>query len=112
MRHNGQPVLLASQMTPNLLMIYPGARPMVACPGCGTWRVPRRRMLWPHRLADGMSRCPGSGQRVEIDLTPVQWLASLRAASREAAARRGGQVLRSGIPSPRPAASRLWAAAP
>jgi hypothetical protein len=78
MRDNGRPALLASTTLPSLLMMYPGTRPVVACPDCGTWRVPRRGMLPAHRTADEHSRCPGSGQRVTIDLTPVQWMESLR----------------------------------
>ena len=74
MRHNGRPVLVASELTPNLLMLYPGERPVLACPGCGTWRVLRRGMLPAHRAEDGVRRCPGSGQRgpgVRPDCRPV-----------------------------------------
>ncbi len=103
MRDNGRPALLASTTLPSLLMLYPGTRPVVACPDCGTWRVPRRGMLPAHRAADEYSRCPGSGQRVTIDLTPVQWMDRLRVAVREAAGRRGTMVRRSGNPPvPRP----------
>ncbi len=104
MRHNGRSAVLASELTPNLLMLYPGERPVVACPDCGTWRVPRRGMLPAHRGGDGNQadpRCPGSGQRVRIDLTPAQWRANLQAAAREAASRRGTRVYR----RPRPAAA-------
>jgi hypothetical protein len=94
MRDNGRPALLASTAIPSLLMLYPGTRPVVACPDCGTWRMPRRGMLPAHRGADEHSRCPGSGQRVTIDLTPVQWMESLRVAVREAAGRRGTTVRR------------------
>jgi hypothetical protein len=34
-------------------------------------------MLWPHRADDGKTRCPGSGQRVVIDLTFEEWEARL-----------------------------------
>lgn len=98
MRNNGRPTLLASATIPSLLMLYPGARPVVACPDCGTWRVPRRGLLPAHRAADEQSRCPGSGQRVTIDLTPVQWMESLRVAARETARRCGTTVRRSGKP--------------
>jgi hypothetical protein len=99
MRDNGRPALLASATIPSLLMLYPETRPVVACPDCGTWRVPQRGMLPAHRAADEHSRCPGSGQRVTIDLTPVQWMESLRVAVREAAGRRGTPIHRSGKPS-------------
>jgi hypothetical protein len=98
MRDNGRPALLASTTLPSLLMMYPGTRTVVACPDCRTWRVPRRGMVPAHRAADEHSRCPGSGQRVTIDLTPVQWMESLRVAVREAAGRRGAMVRRSGNP--------------
>src|ERR1700690_3268880 len=96
MRNTGRPALLASATIPSLLMLSPGTRPVVACPDCGTWRVPRRGLLPAHRAADEHSRCPGSGQRATIDLTPVQWMESLRVAGREAAIRRGATVRRSG----------------
>lgn len=98
MRNNGRPALRASTTIPSLLMLYPGTRPVVACPDCGTWRVLRRGMLPAHRAADEYSRCPGSGQQVTIDLTPAQWMESLRAAAREAARRHGTRVRRSGKP--------------
>ena len=98
MRDNGRPALLASATIPSLLMLYPGTHPLVACPDCGTWRMPQRGMLPAHRAADEHSRCPGSGQRVTIDLTPVQWMENLRVAVREAAGRRAATVRRSGNP--------------
>ena len=88
-RHNGRPPLAASTLAPNLLMLSPGSRPVLACPDCGTWRVPRRGMLPAHRGSDEVARCPGSGQRVTIDLTPAEWQARLNAAAREAGRRRG-----------------------
>jgi hypothetical protein len=92
MRPNGRPVLAVSELAPNLLMLCPGARPVLACPDCGTWRVPSRGMLPAHRAADGITRCPGSGQRVRIDLTAAEWRARLDAAVREAGLRRGSRV--------------------
>ncbi len=109
MRDNGR-AIVASELPPNLLMLYPGARPVVACPDCGTWRIPRRHMLPTHRAADGVRRCPGSRTRVIIDLTPVQWQVALRIAVREAALRRGGSVYRSARPPAAPPVFRLAAA--
>jgi hypothetical protein len=91
-RHNGRPPLAASTLPPNLLMLFPGSRPVVACPDCGTWRVPRRGMLPAHRAADGVTRCGGSGQRVVIDVTPTEWRAQLDAAVREAGLRHGSRI--------------------
>jgi hypothetical protein len=59
-------------------------------------------MLPAHRAADEHSRCPGSGQRVTIDLTPVQWMESLRVAVREAAGRRGTTRRSGNPPVPQP----------
>ena len=98
MRPNDRPVLLASTLTPNMLMLHPGARPVLACPDCGTWRIPRRGMLPAHRAEDGVTRCVGSGQRVRIDLTPAEWAARLRIAARDAALRRGSRVHRGARP--------------
>ena len=98
MRPNGRPVLATSELTPNLLMLYPGTRPVLACPDCGTWRVPQRGMLPAHRAVDGVSRCAGSGQRVVIDLTPADWQARLDLAVRDAGLRHGSRVRRAACP--------------
>jgi hypothetical protein len=102
-RPNGRPPLAASSLPPNLLILHPGARPVVACPDCGTWRLLVRSLLPAHRAADEVSRCPGSGQRIVMDLAYPQWRARLDAAVRDAALRRGNRVHRSGRPPvPRP----------
>ncbi|MBO3744880.1 hypothetical protein J5X84_02290 [Streptosporangiaceae bacterium NEAU-GS5] len=87
-RHNGKPPVLASSISPNLLNLRPGEHPAAACPDCGAWRTLRRGMLWPHRTDDGITRCPGSGQRIVIDLTAAHWLTTLDIACRDAATRR------------------------
>jgi hypothetical protein len=106
-RHNGRPPLAVSELPPNLLMLAPGCRPVLACPDCGTWRVPQRGMLPAHRAADAVTRCGGSGQRVRIDLTPAQWQAWLNAAVREAGLRRGRRVYRGARPAVPPPVFRL-----
>ena len=53
MRPNGRPVLAVSELAPNLLMLCPGARPVLACPDCGTWRVPQP---WHAARAPGRRR--------------------------------------------------------
>jgi hypothetical protein len=83
------------------------ARPVLACPDCRTWRMPRRGMLPAHRADDGISRCPGSGQRVRIDLTYVEWRERLEAAARHAALRRGSRVHRTALPSVAPPVCRI-----
>ncbi len=82
MRHNGRPSVLVSTMPPDQVNLCPGEPVTMACPICGRWRRVKRRMLWPHRAHDGKTRCPGSGQRIQIDLAPGEWLARLEAARR------------------------------
>jgi hypothetical protein len=106
-RYNGRLPLAASTLTPNLLMLFPGSRPVVTCPDCGTWRVPQRGMLPAHRAIDGVTRCGGSGQRVVIDVTPAEWRVRLDAAVREAGLRRGGRVRRASQPPTVPPVFRM-----
>lgn len=89
MRHNERPAMPTSSFTPNMLSLYAGEPPMVACPDCGRWRGLRRGMLAPHRATDGVIRCPGGGQRIRIDLTPAEWQARLREAQRKTETRSG-----------------------
>ncbi|MEQ7127418.1 hypothetical protein ABN034_23110 [Actinopolymorpha sp. B11F2] len=84
MRHNRRPVLLASNLNPNMISLHPGEHPSAACPDCGRWRILRRGMLAPHRDTDGATRCPGSGQRIVVDITPAQWMFRLSTATRHA----------------------------
>lgn len=108
MRHNGRPAIQASTIHPHLITLHPGERPTITCPDCDRWRVIRRGMIWPHRKTadsskprdrrqspnDREPRCPGSAQRVVIDLTADQWLAAFQEASRDAGARRPTAVRR------------------
>jgi hypothetical protein len=82
MRHNGRPSMLVSTLPPGQVNLRPGEPVTMACPICGKWRQVKRHMLWPHRAHDGRTRCPGSGQRVRIDLAPGEWLVRLEAAHR------------------------------
>lgn len=111
MKPNGRPVLAVSELSPNLLMLTPGSRPVLACPDCGTWRMPRRGMLPAHRTADEVTRCPGSGQRIRVDLTPTEWRARLDAAAREAGLRHGSRVHRDAHPPVAPPVFRIARAA-
>jgi hypothetical protein len=106
-RDNGRPVLVASSLTPNMLSLQRGERPMVACPECGRWRVLHRGMLAPHRAGDGVSRCPGSAWRVDLDLTCGEWLARLGTACRDASGRRGSRAPRRAVPAVPPPVHRI-----
>jgi hypothetical protein len=107
MRANWRPVLAVSELAPNLLMLCPGSRPVLACPDCATWRIPSRGMLPAHRTADGVTRCAGSGQPVLIDLTPAEWRARLDAAVRETGLRHGSRVHRGAHPPVTPPVFRI-----
>jgi hypothetical protein len=101
-RHNGRPVILASALAPGSVSITAGDRPLVSCPewGCGRWVYVQRGVLKPHHR-ERKARCPGSGQRVTVDLTPVEHLALLYKAQRSADYRRGsGRV--HGVQAPPP----------
>jgi hypothetical protein len=82
MRSNSRPAVALSELPPDQVNLRPGEPLAVACPICGRWRRVKRYMLWPHRAHDGVTRCPGSGQRVVCDLTPGEWAVRLEAARR------------------------------
>ena len=87
MMHNGRAVMLASMMRPDQVNLRPGEVRSVVCPDCGRVRRLVRGMVCAHndeRRADqGLwARCPGSGQRVRVDLSPAQWAGALAAQRR------------------------------
>jgi hypothetical protein len=93
MMHNGRPVVLASTMRPDHLNLRPGEVRAVVCPDCRRVRRLTRGMICAHsdeRRADRgvWARCPGSGQRIRVDLTPGAWAGAL-ADQREAWAASG-----------------------
>ncbi|GAA2156646.1 hypothetical protein GCM10009727_65600 [Actinomadura napierensis] len=115
MRHNGQPVILASSLPPNLISLSERSCTLVACPECGRWKSIKRGMVTPHRgphvpgadawpaeFRPSPPRCPGSGQRIRIDLTFEEWRARLAAGCRQAGQRRRTRVM----PRPKPPAMR------
>lgn len=107
MRHNGRPIILASRLNPADLDLREGWRPLVVCQDCHTWRVIKRNMVTPHRAEDGVSRCPGSAQRVRIDLTIEEWRPKAIEAVQDAAARRATKVIVRPKPSPPAAVSQM-----
>lgn len=104
MRHNGRPAIRASAMRPDHLSLRDGEPRLAVCPDCDTWHRLTRSMIKPHRDSIGTpkteerryfgdkptggSRCPGSAQRIIIDLTPEEWGEKLLAAETTAASRR------------------------
>ncbi|MGY4966763.1 hypothetical protein [Streptomyces sp. 900105245] len=117
MRHNGRAPIKASTMRPEHLSFRDGETPLAVCPDCNTWRRLTRSMIKAHRdgtdtpatdelryFGDkpaGGRRCPGSAQRISVDITVEEWGERLRAADSTAAARRSARVTR----KPRAAAS-------
>ncbi|MFF7954035.1 hypothetical protein [Streptomyces griseorubiginosus] len=127
MRHNGRPAIKASMIRPENLNLREGEPRAVVCPKCNTWRRLTRSMISPHR--DGADqpklegrryrdeastvrpangrRCDGSGQRIEIDLTPEQWSQRLLAAESTASGRRTTRPIRKPRPQAAPATGQM-----
>ena len=110
MRHNNRPKILASTLPAHQLSLHPGESRQYVCGDCGRWTLLRRGIALTHRAADGVTRCPGSGQRVTCDLTPAQWAARVRVAERDADTHRAGRVHRTAKPPAPPAVHQIAAA--
>ena len=110
MRHNNRPPILASTLPSNQLTMHPGEATQYVCRDCGRWTLLRRSIALTHRAVNGITRCPGSGQRVTRDLTPTEWTARLREAARDAAVHRSPRVHRTAKPPVVPAVVQLAAA--
>ncbi|WP_157432864.1 hypothetical protein [Actinomadura rifamycini] len=123
MRHNGQPVILASKLPPNLISLSERSCALVACPSCGAWKSIKRGMIsahrgphvpgadaWPAEFRPSPPRCPGSGHRVRVDLTVDEHRERLAEACRDAGRRRGTKVMPRPKPPVAPPVTRLAAA--
>ncbi|MGW1171670.1 hypothetical protein [Streptomyces sp. NPDC002550] len=126
MRHNGRAPIKASTMRPEHLSLRESEPRMAVCPDCQTWRRLTRSMITPHR--DGVAvpktderryfgdkpaggrRCPGSAQRIDIDMTPEQWRERLFAVESTAAGRRTARPIRKSRPQAAPAPVQMPAA--
>ncbi|MEV4044246.1 hypothetical protein [Streptomyces sp. NPDC049744] len=107
MRHNGRDPIKASTMRPEHLNLRDGEPALAVCPDCDTWHRLTRSMITPHRAADDAlktserryygdkparrRRCPGSAQRITIDLSPEAWGEKLLAADSTATGRRSAR---------------------
>ncbi|MGW4597007.1 hypothetical protein ACWEOA_17120 [Streptomyces sp. NPDC004457] len=123
MRHNGRAPIKASSLRPEHLNLREGEARMIVCPECETWHRLTRSMIHPHR--DGVEqprpegrryrdasdktkpsngrRCPGSAQRIIIDITPAEWTEQLLAAESTASSRRTTHPVRKPRPQAPPA---------
>ncbi|WP_432171181.1 hypothetical protein [Streptomyces sp. 1222.5] len=126
MRHNGRTPIKASSLRPENLNLRQGEKSVV-CPDCDTWRPLTRSMIHPHR--DGVEqpkpegrryrddtdktkpsngrRCPGSAQRIEIDITTEQWFERLLAAETTVSGRRTTKPVRKPRPQAAPAPAQM-----
>ena len=107
MRNNGRPPLAASELPLHHLHLRDNGTHSLTCPDCGQWQDLRKgqvadprptcgttqgrimdgqpvRLITPHRPRNG-ARCPGSGQRIVLDLTVQEWLTRLNRRPRIAA---------------------------
>lgn len=125
MRHNGRAPLQASQLRPEHLSLRENEPRLAVCPDCDTWHRLKRSMITPHRAPDanpkderryfgdkpaGGRRCPGSAQRITMDITPEEWTERLLAAETTAAGRRTARPLRKPRPQAAPATAQMTAA--
>lgn len=81
--HNRRAPIPTSSVDPFRVSLRSGERYQVACPWCDRWRLLLRGMLEPHRRGDGVSRCPGSGQRIVLDESEMQWRSRQRRVAAE-----------------------------
>ncbi|OIJ95401.1 hypothetical protein [Streptomyces colonosanans] len=125
MRHNGRAPIKASTMRPEHLSLRDNEPRLAVCPDCHTWHRLTRSMITPHRdggpdqkterryygdKPSGGRRCPGSAQRVDIDITPEAWGEKLLAAETTAASRRTTRPIRKPRPQAAPATSQMSSA--
>lgn len=111
MRHNGQKPINLSALPAGRYEVRPGERAQVACLCCPAWRVLRRGMVPAHRAADGLSRCPGSGQRIISDVSPAAHQALVQAAGRQADLFHGSRTHRTPAPAAPTPVCRMGSAA-
>ncbi|GGS09322.1 MULTISPECIES: hypothetical protein [Streptomyces] len=122
MRHNGRAPLKASQMRPEHLNLRENEPTLVVCPDCDTWHRLKRSMILPHRSGApvekterryfgdkpaGGRRCPGSAQRVVIDITVEEWGRRLLEADSTATGRRSARQHSKPLPAPAAPVHRL-----
>jgi hypothetical protein len=96
---------------------------MAVCPDCLTWHRLTRSMIMPHRAADappsdgprryfgdkpsGGRRCPGSAQRITIDISIEQWGEQLLTADSTAIGRRSARQHSKPLPASVKPVSRM-----
>ncbi|MFH9821379.1 hypothetical protein [Streptomyces sp. NPDC017230] len=128
MRHNGRDPIKASTMRPEHLNLRDGEPPLAVCPDCDTWHRLTRSMIKPHRDGYGAPqaskrrycgdkpaggrRCPGSAQRIIIDITPDEWSEELLAADSTVSSRRSARQHHKPLPAPATPVAKMARALP
>ncbi|CNE77488.1 Uncharacterised protein [Mycobacterium tuberculosis] len=72
---NGRRTLLASRIPLDQISMPADGRARLVCPDCGTWQSWKRGLIKAHPLCPDEAaspKCPGSHQRVLIDVTADQ----------------------------------------
>jgi hypothetical protein len=76
-RTNGRPALALSSLPPLDLELPESGRVWLVCPDCRHWcEVPKRKTVQTHKVNG--TRCPGSAQLLNFDLTPARHAARRR----------------------------------
>ncbi|WP_238697605.1 hypothetical protein [Streptomyces sp. E2N166] len=115
-------------MRPEHLNLRDGEPPLAVCPDCDTWHRLTRSMIKPHRASidaprtgerryygdkpTGGPRCPGSAQRITIDITVEEWGEKLLAADSTATGRRSARQHHKPIQTPATPVARMARPAP
>ncbi|MER0443198.1 hypothetical protein ABR738_01160 [Streptomyces sp. Edi4] len=112
MRHNGRPALLATEIPPQNLNLRDDEHKSIVCPDCDRWHPLYRMMIKTHHLdresrGGRAPRCPGSAQRIKMNMTVEEWGAKLLDAERVAVSRRSAQQFYKPLPSAPVPVSRM-----
>ena len=112
MKASTRPALLLSKLPPHHINLRDGERRSILCPDCETWHPLYRRMIKTHctdRLVRGGATppCPGSGQRIEFNITVEQWAERLTEFDATAKARRSARQHYKPLPAPAPAVTQM-----
>ena len=114
MKKSTRPALMLSEIRPQHINLREGERPSVRCPDCMTWHPLHRRMIKTHRLDSTLRGgatppCPGSGLRIDYDISVEEWGQRLMEGNTEASACRSARQHYKPLPGPAPAVAQMAA---